>query len=501
MLLFDRLRAALHRLPEGGPAYRQAFRRFRRDFPEYATTHALTQLRRRELSRLDTAGHAYLDYTGGGLYPDSLLRRHHALLNRHVFGNPHSSNPSSQAMTALTEEARAAVLRYFGADPAEYTAIFTQNASGALKLLGESFPFAPGSQLLLTEDNHNSVNGIREYARRAGIETIYAPLRPDDLRLDEPALHQLLARPAGAGPRLFALPAQSNFSGVQHPLSWVAEAQAAGWRVLLDAAAYVPTSRLSLGEVRPDFVSVSFYKMFGYPTGMGCLLARREALRELRRPWFAGGTVSMVSVSGDMHQLVGDEAAFEDGTVNYLNIPAVQFGLEFMEELGVDCIKARVRSLTGWLLAELQGLRHPNGAPLVHLLGPTTLNARGGTIAFNLHGPDGRAFPIELVEERANAKNISLRTGCFCNPGAGEAASHLTRAEILAVVQSCASKATLRDMQLGVPDKEVGAVRVSVGYATSFRDVFRLRQYLSGYLGQPAPVRSGPAPVRVEMGA
>ncbi|MDQ2769625.1 MAG: hypothetical protein M3Y54_03900, partial [Bacteroidota bacterium] len=63
------------------------------------------------------------------------------------------------------------------------------------------------------------------------------------------------------------------------------------------------------------------------------------------------------------------------------------------------------------------------------------------------------------------------------------------------------TKATLRDMQLGVPDKEVGAVRVSVGYASSFRDVFRLRQYLGGYRGQPAPMRSGPAPARVEMGA
>ena len=237
MLLLEQLRQALHPLPLSGPAYRQAQRRFRRDFPEFDTTAALTHLRRTELSRLDHAGHAYLDYTGGGLYPESLLRRHHELLSRHVFGNPHSSNPSSQAMTALTEQARAAVLRYFHADPAEYTAIFTQNASGALKLLGEAFPFGPDSQLLLTADNHNSVNGIREFARRAGASLTYAPLLAETLRLDEAALTAALAVPAGQGPRLFGLPAQSNFSGVQHPLSWVSRAQAADWRVLLDAAA------------------------------------------------------------------------------------------------------------------------------------------------------------------------------------------------------------------------------------------------------------------------
>ena len=95
----------------------------------------------------------------------------------------------------------------------------------------------------------------------------------------------LASRLAAAGPRgLLAYPAQSNFSGVRHPLAWVAEAKALGWDVLLDAAAFVPTSRLDLRETPADFVSLSFYKMFGYPTGVGCLLARREALAALRRP-------------------------------------------------------------------------------------------------------------------------------------------------------------------------------------------------------------------------
>lgn len=37
--------------------------------------------------------------------------------------------------------------------------------------------------------------------------------------------------------------------------------------VLLDAAAYIPTNRLDLSVVKPDFVTMSFYKVFGYPTG------------------------------------------------------------------------------------------------------------------------------------------------------------------------------------------------------------------------------------------
>ena len=41
------------------------------------------------------------------------------------------------------------------------------------------------------------------------------------------------------------------------------------WYVLLDAASYASTSPLDLSAVKPDFVPISFYKIFGYPTGLG----------------------------------------------------------------------------------------------------------------------------------------------------------------------------------------------------------------------------------------
>ncbi|MCB0146340.1 MAG: aminotransferase class V-fold PLP-dependent enzyme, partial [Caldilineaceae bacterium] len=104
-------------------------------------------------------------------------------------------------------------------------------------------------------------------------------------------------------------------------------AHARGWDVLLDCAAFAPTNRLDLRQVQPDFVPLSFYKIFGYPTGVGALLARRSTLAKLRRPWFAGGTITIASVQGDgWHSLIPGEAGFEDGTVNYLNLPAVEIG-------------------------------------------------------------------------------------------------------------------------------------------------------------------------------
>ena len=160
-----------------------AWTNFQRAYPSYQTTRRLDDLRAQEYGRLDEQQHIYLDYTGGGLYADSQLREHLALLRHRVLGNPHSNNPTSRAMTNLVEGARAYVLKYFNASPQDYTAIFTSNASGALRLVGEAYPFAPDGRYLLTFDNHNSVNGIREFARAKGAAVDYAPLTSPDLRI------------------------------------------------------------------------------------------------------------------------------------------------------------------------------------------------------------------------------------------------------------------------------------------------------------------------------
>ncbi|MBI3360862.1 MAG: aminotransferase class V-fold PLP-dependent enzyme [Chloroflexi bacterium] len=218
----------------------EAFAHFLKAYPTFESTRRLDDLRAAEYRRLDDGGHVYLDYTGGGLYADCQLHDHLELLRHNVFGNPHSSNPTSLAMTHLVEGARGYVLKYFNASPDEYEAIFTPNASGALKLVGESYPFGPGDHYLLTFDNHNSVNGIREFARARGAETTYIPMALPEMRVDEAELTRGLERARPGGHNLFAFPAQSNFSGTQHPLEWIARARANGWDVLLDAAAFVP---------------------------------------------------------------------------------------------------------------------------------------------------------------------------------------------------------------------------------------------------------------------
>jgi len=456
---------------------------FLREFPTYPTTHIIDDLRAVEYARLDLGGHIYLDYTGGGLYAESQLRRHHRLLAEHVFGNPHSGNPTSQAATQLVEHTREYILKFFNADPQEYVAIFTSNASGALKLIGESYPFANG-RYLLTFDNHNSVNGIREFAQARGGSVTYLPVALPDMRVDASQLDRELAQPSKRGHNLFAYPAQSNFSSVKHPLEWIEKAHAHGWDVLLDAAAFVPTSPLDLSRIKPDFVPISFYKMFGYPTGVGALLARKPALEKLHRPWFAGGTITVASVQGGKYYLAEGAAAFEDGTLDYLNIPAVEIGLKHIESIGYDVISERVHCLTGWLLKNLTEMKHSTGVPLVRVYGPTRMEGRGGAVTVNFYDKNDKAFDHRFIEEQANKANISLRTGCFCNPGAGEVALGISRLEldVCFTQPGHENRLTIEDFRHCIDGKSSGAVRISIGMVTNFKDVQGFLAFARGLL-------------------
>ncbi len=466
----------------------QAYRVFLKANPAFESTRLLDDLRASDYGRLDRLDQVFLDYTGGGLYADSQIQAVSKLLEDGIFGNPHSDSPASSATTALVEETRDLVLKYFNAPPDEYVAIFTPNATGAIKLVGEAYPFQPGDRYLLAFDNHNSINGVREFARSRQADVTYVRVVPPDLRLDEAQLRAELDRPNEGGHNLFAYPSQSNFSGVQHPMEWTTYAHERGWDVLLDCAAFAPSNRLDLAEVLPDFVPLSFYKIFGYPTGVGCLLARKTALAKLVRPWFAGGTITIASVQAERYFLAEGGQAFEEGTLNYLNIPAVGIGLKHIESIGIDTIHNRVWCLTSWLLENLLTLRHSNGMPVIRVYGPTDMEARGGTLTINFYDPKNILIDHRSIDALAGRVGISLRTGCFCNPGAGELAHGLTEEDMAAAFENV-ERMTLEHFLTVLESrdgKSMGAVRISMGLASNFADVYKFWEFAQSFIDQTA---------------
>jgi len=190
-------------------------------------------------------------------------------------------------------------------------------------------------------------------------------------------------------------------------------------------------------------------------------------------------------VQGDKYYLAEGPAGFEDGTPDYLALSAVAFGFELIESVGIDLIHERVRCLTGWLLERLLAMRHANGTPIVRLFGPRSTERRGGIVTFNFYGSDGNAIDHRVVERVANRANISLRTGCFCNPGGGELALGLTGTELTSCFRQAAHQThlTIDDFRACIDGKSTGAVRVSLGLVSNLDDIDRFIEFAKEFIG------------------
>lgn len=460
----------------------RAYSAFLKSFPEYQSTWILDTLRRTDFARLDRIGETYVDYMGGAQHPESLVRVHSTFLTETVMGNTHSVSNSSKLSTRYADEARDAVLSFFRAPPG-YTVVFTANATAALKLVGEAYPFKSNSGYILGADSHNSVHGIREYASRRGAEVHYIPSTSTGGFVLSTAKNILSQHRPQDHSSLFALTGLSNITNAKNPLSIIGFASSLGYHTLLDAAALAPSSVISLSETPVDAMVVSFYKMFGYPTGVGALIVKESFLDILERPWFAGGTVDVVQVPGSIFTRTSVlHEQFEDGTINFMTLPAVTDGLRFLSAY-LPFLPLRLSCLTHYLITSLSRLRHDSaGTPVVKIL--SKLPSRrlksvgeqgdsGSTISLIFLSPSGEMTPNSFIEHVAVSRNISLRTGCMCNPGG--AASLLG---IQGQMERLYPGVTLKDFER-VVGRELGVVRISLGLASNFQDVWKIVMFAS----------------------
>lgn len=463
----------VHEKDENGGYLASAQHSFEINYPQYHSS-ILDDFRVHEFTRLGST--VYLDYTGASLYPERLIRSaNHRLLSQ-VFGNPHSSNPASRLSSKYTASARRAVLDFFDADPEVYSVIWTPNATGAAKIIGESYPWQTNSELLLPSDAHNSINGLRKFAQTKGVKVRYYTL--------EMVMEMDIQLKLGSGrPGLFCLTGQSNLSGFQGNLASISQAALMGYHTVLDAAALAPTSSISLSgsllNNSVDAMLISLYKIVGYPTGLGALVIKKSFLKLLQKQWFSGGTVEIVQVPGDIYTLEEGVARFEDGTVNFLSFVTIPESLSLISGL-LKFLKPRILSLTHWTIHNLATIRHPStGRPLVYVRSPSTdlslevlTKHYGATIAFEVADANGDFISCEEIEYAAGKAGICVRAGCMCNPGA---AASVMDIDFIHHVTEGETKQSLED-KFGVRSR--GVVRVSFGIASNFADAWHFIEFI-----------------------
>jgi selenocysteine lyase/cysteine desulfurase len=167
----------------------------------------------------------------------------------------------------------------------------------------------------------------------------------------------------------------------------------------------------------------------------------------------------------------------------------VEIGLKWIESIGIDLIHTRTQALTGWLLERLEQLQHDNGRPVVQLYGPRDTTARGATVSMNFVDPDGQLWDCWQVEALANQRNLSLRAGCHCNPGAREAALDIDKAQLAASFKG-KDRQSYAQFQQTIGGSISGVVRVSPGLASTFEDVYRFVQFAMEFANRSLPPKA-----------
>ncbi|XP_034851608.1 molybdenum cofactor sulfurase isoform X1 [Mirounga leonina] len=466
---------------------------------------SLRELRQREFSRL--AGTVYLDHAGATLFPQSQLTSFTNDLMENVYGNPHSQSISSGLTHETVEHMRYRILAHFHTSPEDYSVIFTAGSTAALKLVAEAFPWvspgpeSSGSCFCYLTDSHTSVVGMRKVTMAMNVTSV--PVRPEDMWSAE--TQGAAARdPDCQLPHLFCYPAQSNFSGTRYPLSWIREVKAGRrcpvsvpgkWFVLLDAASYVSTSPLDLSVHQADFVPLSFYKIFGFPTGLGALLVNNRVAPLLRKTYFGGGTAAAYLAGEDFYiprRSVAER--FEDGTISFLDVIALKHGFDALERLtgGMENIKQHTFTLAQYTYAALSALRYPSGAPVVRIYSDSEFSSpevQGPVINFNVLDPSGNIIGYSQVDKMASLYNIHLRTGCFCNTGACQ--RHLGISDEMVKKHLQAGHVCGDNVDL-IEGQPTGSVRISFGYMSTLEDAqaflrFIIAMQLHRSDGQPLP--------------
>ncbi|XP_068092775.1 molybdenum cofactor sulfurase [Hyperolius riggenbachi] len=481
------------------------FQKLCADPSDYGYGGTINDMRKKEYSRIGDM--VFLDHVGTALFPESLLQNFMADLTENVYGNPHSNNLASKLTYDTIEHVRYRILQHFNTSAEDYTVIFTSGSTGALKLLADTFPWTPAtssteaSHFCYLTDNHTSVVGIRGAIKRLNVPSV--AVTPEHLQLEKKTIN---TKPHNnSTSHLFCYPALSNHSGTKYPLSWIRKIKSGNmkpiavpgnWFVLLDAASFVSTSPLDLATHRPDFVTVSFYKIFGFPTGLGALIVSNQVAGLLKKHYFGGGTAAAYLPMEDF--FVPKESIstrFEDGTVSFLDIIALKHGFDTLQRLtgGMEKIKNHTHSLASYTYSVLSALRYANGKPVVCVYTDTkvrTYDVQGPVINFNVLDENGGVIGYTQVDKLASLYNIHFRTGCFCNGGACQKLLGLTTDEIKSNLQ--AGHVCGDDMDI-INGRPTGSVRISFGFMSTFEDAqaflhFIVDTFLKGSSGHSEQV-------------
>jgi len=301
--------------------------------------------------------------------------------------------------TEQFEGARERVAAFAGWEAA--TTIFTRNATEALNLVAYAWGrqnVGAGDEILITEmEHHSNIVPWQLLCQERGARLRYLPVSDEGtLSLDE--LDAVLAE---GRVKLVSVVHVSNVLGTINPVAEiVARARAAGAVTVVDGSQAVPQLPFDVSDVGADFYAWTGHKALG-PTGIGVLHGRRELLESMP-PFLAGG--DMIS-RVDFESSTWNELPwkFEAGTSAIAEGVGLGAAVDYLNEAGMEAIRAHERELTAYALERLPEI------PGMHIFGPLDPGRRGGVVSFALEG----IHPHDIAEI-CDREAVCVRAGHHC---------------------------------------------------------------------------------------
>lgn len=457
-----------------------------------------------------------------------ILDHFHAHPGRFAGMSPPPPPPSPSALTTSSDDGN--IERMSLDNHPGYEIVFTSGATESLRIVAEYFPWSRAgdavacsdcgavskrsSTLLYSHNSHTSVLGMRGPVLAKGAKFCCKPLEEFD-RLDlvgdkqhTSCCHCSQEPTDQVVHNLLVLPAECNFGGdrpnIKAAAANVDKANHGNnnadtrWWTLFDISKAASTGPIYLCDLNPDFACVSFYKMFGEPTGLGALFIKRTAIDFLvesratpnHHRYFGGGSVDVILAGLDFalpRSAPSPLARLTQGTVHFRGIASLRHGFDQLKRLGgMNAIRQHTTCLTAELVRRFRQLNHANGAPAVRIYGAwsnqnldaDTALLPGTTVAFNLLRDDGSCVGYHEVSKLAalHQPPLQLRTGCFCNPGACQIALGLTDDDIQTNYK-ISGHVCGDDIDI-IQNKPTGAVRASFGKDSIWEDMDSLLSFI-----------------------
>jgi len=346
----------------------------------------------------------YLDSGATAQKPQSVIDAEVDFYRLHNAAAHRGAHQLAEEATDLFEGARSKVAAFIGASSAEV--VFTKSATESINLIayamgnapaGNRFHLKAGDEIVVSQmEHHANLIPWQQLAARTGAVLRWFDVTPEG-RLDLTQIPQLITDRT----KVVALTHQSNVLGTINPLNQiVTAAHAVGAVVVLDACQSVPHMKVDVVELGIDFLAFSGHKTVG-PTGVGVMWGRGPLLEELP-PFLTGGSM-IADVSMTTATWAPAPAKFEAGVPNMAQAVGLGAAVDYLSAIGMDVVTEHEHMLTKDLMGKLLDISE------VALVGPHSMEARGGALSFTVEG----IHPHDLGQF-LDSQGIAVRTGHHC---------------------------------------------------------------------------------------